>query len=37
MSKKFAPLNATVYVVHDDAAPCRRKGGESCTYTVRWG
>lgn len=23
-------------VVHDDAAPCRDKGGESCTYHVRW-
>jgi len=23
-------------VVHDDAAPCRKKGAESCTYLVTW-
>ena len=23
-------------VVHDDGAPCRSKGGSSCTYTVSW-
>jgi hypothetical protein len=23
-------------VTHDDTAPCRKKGADSCTYTVKW-
>jgi hypothetical protein len=26
----------TARVVHDDRAPCRKTGGDSCTYTVVW-
>jgi hypothetical protein len=25
-----------VIVRHDDSAPCRRKGNESCTYVISW-
>jgi hypothetical protein len=33
MAKKF---QANVFVFHDDKAPCRTKGGVSCTYHVKW-
>jgi hypothetical protein len=36
MAKKFAPAGKIVVVNHDDTAECRKKGGESCTYKVRW-
>jgi hypothetical protein len=36
MAKRFAPKGASVKVVHDDARPCRKKGGETCTYHVTW-
>jgi hypothetical protein len=37
MAKRFKPKDSVmVTVVHDDAAPCRSKGGDSCTYNVRW-
>ncbi len=26
-----------VLVLHDESQPCRKKGGDSCTYTVSWG
>jgi len=25
-----------VFVVHDEALPCRRRSGESCTYDITW-
>ncbi|MDP3273581.1 MAG: hypothetical protein Q8Q09_00195 [Deltaproteobacteria bacterium] len=33
MAQRFDPTSA---VAHDDAAPCRKNGGESCTYMVTW-
>ena len=36
MGKRFAPKGANVKVVHDDTKPCRKTGGESCTYHVAW-
>jgi len=33
MAQRFEEFSRTV---HDDAAPCRKKGGASCTYTVTW-
>jgi hypothetical protein len=36
MARRFSPKGASVAVVHDDTAACRRKGGESCTYHVSW-
>lgn len=37
MGRKFKPKDSTnVLVKHDDTAPCRNKGADSCTYMVRW-
>ena len=36
MARKFAPKGRAPAVVHDDNAPCRKTGGESCSYEVRW-
>ena len=36
LSNRFTIPNATVSVVHDDTQPCRKNGGESCTYIVSW-
>ena len=36
MARRFAPNVASVRVAHDDSKPCRKKGAESCTYTVSW-
>jgi hypothetical protein len=37
MAKRFKPKDSImVNVMHDDSAPCRVKGGASCTYNVRW-
>ncbi len=33
MAQKFAPR---AMVLHQDDARCRLKGGESCTYVVKW-
>jgi hypothetical protein len=33
MATRFAPTSRTV---HDNDAPCRKKGGSSCTYIVWW-
>ncbi len=33
MAQKF---QVSAKVVHDDAAPCRKNGAESCTYIVTW-
>lgn len=29
-------FDANALITHDDAAPCREKGGDSCTYHVKW-
>ncbi len=36
MARRFGPKAGNVRVVHDDAAACRKKGQESCTYHVTW-
>ena len=37
MAKRFKPKDSgMVNVKHDDSAPCRVKGGDSCTYIVTW-
>jgi hypothetical protein len=37
MVQRFKPKNAVVLsVTHDDTCPCREKGGDSCTYLVKW-
>ncbi len=37
MAKKFKPENSILVIVkHDDSAPCRKSGGESCTYHIDW-
>jgi hypothetical protein len=33
MAQRFEELSRTE---HDDAAPCRKKGGSSCTFVVTW-
>jgi hypothetical protein len=32
-----SPEVKDVLVLHDENEPCRRRGGESCTYNVSWG
>ena len=36
MANKFKPPGSVVKVEHDDSQPCRKKGGESCTYKITW-
>ena len=37
MAKRFKPAGAAlVRVKHDDSAPCRKTGADSCTYWVEW-
>jgi hypothetical protein len=37
MANRFKPKETRmVHVKHDDSAPCRLKGQESCTYIVTW-
>ena len=37
-AKRFRPDGMTDAVVrHDDSQPCRKNGGDSCTYIVSWG
>jgi hypothetical protein len=33
MARKFEPH---AQVVHDDSKPCRKTGGEACTYEITW-
>ncbi len=37
-AKQFKPAGSRVSakIRHDDHAPCRKKGGESCTYILEW-
>jgi hypothetical protein len=37
MVRRFRPTGVPFTVRHDDEAPCRKKGGDSCTYHVTWG
>lgn len=34
IARKFTPPGHHLFVKHDDAAPCRDKDGDSCTYRV---
>jgi len=36
MAKKFRPPTSLPRILHDDKAPCRKDGAESCTYHVEW-
>jgi len=37
MAQRFRPIGCLfVSVRHDDLAPCRKKGDDSCTYYVEW-
>jgi len=36
MSARFRNRASNVVVRHDDSAPCREKGADSCTYLVTW-
>jgi hypothetical protein len=36
MATRFAPAGSVPKVLHDDACPCRRTGGNSCTYLISW-
>ncbi|MBF0544973.1 MAG: hypothetical protein HQM08_11090 [Candidatus Riflebacteria bacterium] len=37
MAQKFkSETSSSAVTVHDDSCPCRRKGGDSCTYHVTW-
>ena len=36
MAARFKPAGAIVKVQHDPAKPCRKTGGDSCTYLVSW-
>lgn len=37
VARKFKPAASPfVTVKHDDTAPCRAKGGDSCTYQISW-
>jgi hypothetical protein len=36
LARRFRPSGARFAVIHDDAAPCRKKGDDSCTYHVTW-
>jgi hypothetical protein len=36
MARRFRPTGSKFLVRHDDQAPCRKKGGDSCTYHVTW-
>lgn len=35
-ANKFKAPGSKVDVLHDDSQPCRRKGGDTCTYIVTW-
>jgi hypothetical protein len=36
--KRFKPKGSNSYarVTHDDSNPCRKNGGDSCTYLITW-
>jgi hypothetical protein len=35
-ARLYLPSDGTLTVVHDDEAPCRKKGHDSCTYHISW-
>jgi len=37
LSMRYPPLGGGQAVIrHDDSSPCKKKGGDSCTYVVSW-
>jgi len=36
LTELLQKVNRTTSIQHDDTAPCRRNGGASCTYHIRW-
>jgi hypothetical protein len=36
MVRKFKPRGGVAIVEHDNTAPCRKKGAESCSYKINW-
>ncbi len=36
LAQRFQPRGSFADVRHDDLAPCKKLGADSCTYTVRW-
>ena len=37
LARHFTSDSESVTIVHDDTAPCKKKGKASCTYYVKWG
>lgn len=35
-ARLFLPPRSRLVVMHDDKAPCRTKGDDSCTYHIKW-
>lgn len=36
LTRRFEPANPYLDIVHHDDAPCKKKGADSCTYTISW-
>jgi hypothetical protein len=37
LSKRYPPMGGGQAVIrHDEGSPCKKKGGDSCTYVVSW-
>jgi hypothetical protein len=36
LAHRFEPEGSFAEVRHDSLSPCKKLGGDSCTYTVRW-
>ncbi len=36
IARRFCPTGHRAAVKHDDEAPCRKQGAESCTYDITW-
>jgi hypothetical protein len=36
LARRFRPAGAHFAVIHDDLAPCRKKGDDTCTFHVTW-
>ena len=36
LARRFCPVGYSAAVYHDDSAPCREHGADSCLYHVKW-
>ena len=36
LAHRFEPPGSLVEVRHDEDAPCKKKGADTCTYTINW-